>query len=107
MILKNYQSAWDISTSDMIKAYAVMQKWTDQAISADLYVRIQGDEKISSSSIIADYLDMVKYGMKTRYYVNSLTSSGVDLTKTENAVKMAAEEAPKEEDDGYCESCAL
>jgi ribonucleoside-diphosphate reductase alpha chain len=109
---KNYQSAWDVSTSDMIKVYAIMQKWADQAISADLFVRIQGDQKISSKSIINDYLDMVKYGMKTRYYVNSLTSEGVDLTKTENAVAQAATKTVEPvadiiEEPGVCESCAL
>lgn len=108
---KNYQSAWDVSTSDMIKVYAIMQKWADQAISADLFVRIQGDQKISSKSIIDDYLDMVKYGMKTRYYVNSLTSEGIDLTKTENAVAQAPKPAEPVadiiEEPGVCESCAL
>lgn len=101
-----YQSAWDIKTSDMIKVYAIMQKFTDQAISADLFVKIQGDTKVSSSAMIQDYLDMVKYGMKTRYYVNSLTSEGVDLTKTENAVAATAFD-DDEEGDAYCESCAL
>jgi ribonucleoside-diphosphate reductase alpha chain len=109
--LKNrYQSAWDVKTSDMIKVYAIMQKWTDQAISADLFVKIQGDEKVSSAAIIQDYLDMVKYGMKTRYYVNSLTSAGIDLTKTENAVAVAVQstqEPQQPEEDAYCESCAL
>lgn len=110
---KNYQSAWDISTSDMIKVYSILQKWTDQGISADLFVRIQGDQKISSTAIVQDYLDMVKYGMKTRYYVNSLTSEGVDLNKSENAVSQLAasgvlrDTQPPEEDDDYCESCAL
>lgn len=106
--LKNkYQSAWDIKTSDMIKAYAVMQKWTDQAISADLFVKIQGDEKVSSSLMIQDYLDMVKYGMKSRYYVNSLTSKGVNLTATETAITFAPPTEPANIDEAYCESCAL
>jgi len=81
-----YQMAWDISTSDMIKVYSIMQKWCDQGISADLFVKIQGDDKVSSTDMINDYLDMVKYGMKSRYYVNSLTSKGNNLESTENAV---------------------
>lgn len=80
-----YQLAWDISTTDMIKVYSIFQKWCDQSISSDLFVNVQGTQKVSSSSIVQDYLDMVKYGMKTRYYVNSLTSKGVDLESTENA----------------------
>lgn len=101
-----YQSAWDISTTDMIKAYAIMQKWTDQAISADLYAKIQGDAKISSTTMIRDYIDMVKYGMKSRYYVNSLTSSGVDLNAEETAVTQKETELPPQ-DEGSCDSCTL
>ena len=90
--LKNkYQIAWDIKTSDMIKIYAVVQKWCDQGISADLFVKIQGDQKVSSTEMIQDYLDMVKYGLKSRYYVNSLTSKGTDLTSTENAIAASSE----------------
>jgi ribonucleoside-diphosphate reductase alpha chain len=103
--LKNkYQLAWDIKTSDMIKYYSILQKWTDQGISADLYVNIKGDAKVSSSEMIQDYLDMVKYGMKTRYYVNSNTSKGVDLNKTETAVESSDTEI---EELGICESCSL
>jgi len=48
--------------------------------------------------------------MKTRYYVNSLTSAGIDLTKTENAVAgviQSTQELPEVAGDDYCESCAL
>jgi ribonucleoside-diphosphate reductase alpha chain len=69
----------------MIKVYSIFQKWCDQAISADLFVKIQGDQKVSSTDMIQDYLTMVKYGMKSRYYVNSLTSNGVDLSADEDA----------------------
>jgi ribonucleoside-diphosphate reductase alpha chain len=101
--LKNkYQRAWDISTTDMIKVYAVMQKWTDQAISADLYVSIKGADKVSSSLIIQDYLNIVKYGVKTRYYVNSLTSSGVSIDTV--AEEQSEEDIPES---GICESCSL
>lgn len=105
--LKNkYQLAFDVSTTAMIQDYAIMQKWTDQAISADLYVKLIGDTKVSSSAMISDYLLQVKYGMKTRYYINSLTSEGVNIAKTENAV--AAGPIVVEEDEvGICESCAL
>lgn len=86
--LKNkYQLAWDIETCDMIKIYAIMQKWCDQGISSDFFVKIQGDQKVSSSAMIQDYLNMVKYGLKSRYYVNSLTSAGVDLSSIENAIR--------------------
>lgn len=103
-----YQRSWDISTSDMIKFYAIMQKWTDQAISADLYVKVIGDDKVSSSQMIQDYLNMVKYGLKTRYYVNSLTSAGVDLNKEETAVTVVnTPPAITAYEQEFCESCSL
>lgn len=79
-----YDIAWDIPEVDMIKAYAVMQKWTDQAISADLWRRIGVDQKVSSKDLLNQYFTMVKYGIKTRYYYNSNTASGVSLTETGN-----------------------
>lgn len=108
-----YQLAWDIKTCDMIKIYAIMQKWCDQGISSDFFVKIQGDQKVSSSEMILDYLDIVKYGLKSRYYVNSLTSSGVDLTSNENAISNneyfgeAVSNSSTIEDEGSCESCSL
>jgi ribonucleoside-diphosphate reductase alpha chain len=92
--LKNkYEIAWGIVTSNMIKVYAVVQKWTDQAISADLYADLRGDKKVSSTEIIEDYLDIVRYDMKSRYYVNSLTNKSVELNSSENAIRTANGEA--------------
>ncbi|TAN25613.1 MAG: ribonucleoside-diphosphate reductase subunit alpha [Castellaniella sp.] len=75
----HYQSAWDVSEVDMIKAYAVFQKFTDQGISADLWRRIKDDDKVSSSELLTHYFTMVKYGMKTRYYYNSNVASDRSL----------------------------
>ena len=85
--LKNkYQFAWDVSTTDMIYDYAIIQKFGDQAISADLYAKVLKGQTVSSTAIVNDYLNMVKYGLKSRYYVNSLTTEGTDLASTENAL---------------------
>jgi ribonucleoside-diphosphate reductase alpha chain len=70
-----YQSAWTIDSLDMIKCYAVVQKFTDQAISADLWKDRSKDINLSKATLIKEYLTMIKYGMKTRYYQNSLTGS--------------------------------
>jgi ribonucleoside-diphosphate reductase alpha chain len=70
-----YQPAWAIDSVDMIKVYAVAQKWTDQAISADLWKDRSTDINLSKKVLINEYLTMIKYGMKTRYYQNSLTGS--------------------------------
>ena len=109
--LKNkYELAFDIPTASMIKFYAVFQKWCDQSISADLYVKVIGETKVSSSSIVNDYLDRVRYGMKSRYYVNSLTSAGSDLNATESAFmpKIEEKEVEQQEERGcHSGSCTL
>lgn len=96
-----YEIAWDIPSSDLIKVYAVLQKWTDQAISADLYRRMQGDTKVGTSEMLSTYLDLVRYGVKTRYYQNSLTGKDVILDSSDNVVEY---EASSEDD---CEACKL
>lgn len=96
-----YEIAWDITAEELIKVYAVIQKWTDQAISADLYRRMQGDEKVGTAEMLSNYLDLVRYGVKTRYYQNSLTAKDVKLdADEENAVQY-------DDSASECESCSL
>ncbi len=87
---QKYELAWDISANDMIDCYAIMQKWTDHSISADLWRKIQGNEKVGTKEMIDNYLRIIKYGMKTRYYVNSLTAKGVDLNSSEHGCESGA-----------------
>lgn len=75
-----YELSWDIPTKDMIECYSIVQKFTDQGISADLYRKILGDDKVGSKEMLQDYFYMTKMGMKSRYYVNSKTSDGVDMS---------------------------
>ena len=103
---KHYQIAWDIPSSAMIKAYAVMQKWTDQGISADLYYRVQGEEKLSTGVLLDDWINCYLYGLKSRYYVNSLTGKG--LANSEPVAQVAPEvQADDDADEADCESCKL
>lgn len=81
----NYERAWDVPTLDMIQVYAIFQKFTDQAISSDLWRKMIDNAKVPTSDMIKEYIPLVKYGIKTRYYVNSKTSSGNDLNAREVA----------------------
>lgn len=88
LLAQDYEIAYDIHETDLIKCYAVVQKFTDQAISADLYKDRRGSKLMySEKRLVEEYANMVKYGMKTRYYQNILTSE-------------SGEPAP--EDDGGC-----
>lgn len=71
---KYYESAWDIHPHDMIDVYAILQKFTDQSISADMYRRVEGDAQIEDTEMLEQYFYMLKMGMKTRYYQNTKTS---------------------------------
>lgn len=78
-----YDIVWDLDSKDIIECYAILQKFCDQAISADLWKVVVGNDKISSSELLKDFFAMTKYGVKTRYYVNSRTSKGIDLNQSE------------------------
>ena len=90
---KWYESSWEIPTKDLVDVYAIIQKWTDQAISADLYRKIIGSDVVTTKEMISDYLYMTKMGMKTRYYINSYTSINGKIQE--------------QEDEEDCESCKL
>lgn len=106
-----YQSAWDIPTKDMTEMYAIVQKWTDQGISADFYRRVIGDASISSSELIEDYLYRVKLGLKSKYYMNQKTSNGMqavaDVAQAPAAPPAAPLSSATDAEDSECEACTL
>lgn len=97
-----YQSAWDIPASDLCEMYALVQKWTDQGISADFYRKVIGDDFIASSELIQNYLQRVKLGLKTKYYMNQKTSNG--MKKVEDFV---VTDTSSDKNEANCESCTL
>lgn len=102
-----YEIAWEIDSLDLIKCYAIMQKWTDQGISADLYRKLQGSDKVGTTEMIEQYLAMVKYGIKTRYYQNSLTAKGIASDETMNEADDLMIDGILLSDESTCEGCSL
>lgn len=74
-----YQPAWDIRTPDLLKCYAVVQKFTDQGISADTYTDRVKNPIVTTEDIIEEFTTMIKYGNKSQYYQNSYTTEKQDL----------------------------
>lgn len=74
-----YDNAYEINLSHIIDCYGIFQKFCDQGISADLYVNVAGTNKLSSSQLLRDQFRMIKLGVKSRYYINSKTGTGIDL----------------------------
>jgi ribonucleoside-diphosphate reductase alpha chain len=102
-----YQSAWDVPAKDMTELYAIVQKWTDQGISADFYRRVIGDACIESTEMIENYLYRVKLGLKTKYYMNQKTSDGMrqlELAIPKQKLESLSVEAEVSSD---CEACTL
>lgn len=72
-----YQSAWDVPMKDMIECYAIFQKFTGQAISADFYLDYTKlGRKISFTEMLKDMHYAHTLGMKTEYYLNSRVGVG-------------------------------
>lgn len=109
---KWYQFAWDISAKDLTDVYAIIQKWTDQGISADFYKKLIGSDSVTSTEMIKDYLYRVKMGLKTKYYMNQKTSQGIaniqdDVSVVQHANTEHVDTSDDDGDDTYCESCTL
>lgn len=108
-LAEHYELAWDIPIKDQIEMYGIIQKWTDQSISADLFQRILGDDKISSEDMLQDVFNMYKVGMKTQYYMNSKVSKPVKLDHIDISISVHTEEDVAVEASVGCESgaCSL
>ena len=87
-----YEYAWDVDPYVLLNMYGIFQKWCDQTISADTYVRKVEGEKLSKAELVRQHLYSNKIGMKTLYYNNTRSGRG------EGSVIQAESE---------CESCSL
>lgn len=94
---ENYQNAYDVDVMDMLVVYGLIQKFTGQSISADLYQDVRNGKKISIKNWHKALVLSAMLGIKTWYYLNSLTVS--------------SDEEQQEVDEVYeepaCESCSL
>lgn len=102
---KYYQNAYDNDVEDIAKVYGVLQKWTDQAISADQWFKAQGSDKIKSHDLMRGWFAWNYYGVKTRYYVNTLTAKGIDLGGELLDNKQDIDWQP--DSNSECEGCTL
>lgn len=72
-----YEIAWNVPHNDLVDCYAIVQGFTGQAISTDLYMvhKLEnGKVKVSGKQLIRDWLYRKDAGLKSRYYVNHSTN---------------------------------
>jgi ribonucleoside-diphosphate reductase alpha chain len=67
--------AYEIGFREHIYNYAIVQKFTDQGISADEYTDRRVSPWVSKKEILERALLKMKYGLKSSYYQNSLVNS--------------------------------
>lgn len=79
-----YETLWEMGSNDgYLKLVGVMQKFVDQAISANTSYDPQRFEggRVSMKQMLKDLLSAYKYGLKTLYYHN--TRDGADDTQSD------------------------
>lgn len=76
--LQSYKWAFDIDRTEHIKWLAVLQKFVDQTISANLYYDFNKYPKgiIPGSEVVKDLMNATKYGIKNLYYANFDVDNG-------------------------------
>jgi ribonucleotide reductase alpha subunit len=100
----NYTLAWDMKSNEgYFKIVAALQKFFDQAISANWTYNPENypDNKVPMSVILNDFLCAYKWGHKSAYYMNTYNGKKDDM-EIENFINEVLE---MEEED--CDSCKL
>jgi ribonucleoside-diphosphate reductase alpha chain len=100
----NYTLAWDMKSNEgYFKIVAALQKFFDQAISANWTYNPENypDNKVPMSVILNDFLCAYKWGHKSAYYMNTYNGKKDDM-EIENFINEVIE---MEEED--CDSCKL
>ena len=102
-----YDMVWEWQgCSQLIRTYAILQKYTDQAISCNTYYKktnFPGDV-IPGEVILKDILDAYRFGIKSLYYNNNEDSNEEQVKSKTEAVQEVPSNDGEEE---YCESCVL
>tara|TARA_Y100001951_G_scaffold12892_1_gene8205 strand:+ start:406 stop:2451 length:2046 start_codon:yes stop_codon:yes gene_type:complete len=75
------ETAWDISNNTLAKAYAAVQAYTDQSLSADYYV---GSGKVSMAEMMKEWVTQARLGCKTQYYLNTNDYNGGSFSDAED-----------------------
>lgn len=104
LLADQYQLAWETTTIEQIHYYAVMQKWMDMSISADIYrdrtIMVKDKDgndipkPITDDELFEEQLAIVKFGIKSEYYMNSFTGG---KTHDEDGNEIVEETTSEEE----------
>lgn len=98
-----YETAWNVDIKGYLSIVAVLQKWIDMSISANMTYNPTKypDEKIPMSEMLDHLIWCYTHGIKTLYYFNTFDGAGDDSGEE----PLEESEQPMSQDD--CESCKL
>ena len=105
----NYTLLWDMkSNRGYINIVAMMQKFFDQAISANWSYNPENydDNEVPVSVMANDFLTTYKYGHKTAYYQNTYDIKTDEVVEEKPNLQDLLNELSSVEE-GECESCAV
>lgn len=104
-----YQMAWDIDNKHMIMVYSIIQKFTGQSISSDLYHDYGKKPKVSMKEMLEQVFLAAMCGQKTWYYFNSQgkESKTVEQPVAESNKPAMMPDLIDDDDEEGCEDCKL
>lgn len=103
---KNYELLWEIpSNTGYLQLVGIMQKFVDQAISANTNYDPSKEEtgKVPMKKLLRDLMTAYKFGVKTLYYHNTRDGSGV--APTAEITQTPLSNLPVDDDD--CDGCKI
>lgn len=102
-----YKEYISLDMKDVIDLIAEVYQWIDQSISFEWMIN---PEKVSPQQLYEYYVYAWEKGIKTVYYVRSLSAKVDNINKEDikvvEAPKMVAPEAPNKPEYNVCESCS-
>jgi ribonucleoside-diphosphate reductase alpha chain len=102
----NYTKVWDMkSNKGYLNVVAVLQKFTDQAISANWNYNPEHypDNQVPMSEIVKDWLYSYSVGHKTAYYLNTYDGATEDKEVDPDLI----EQLLNDEEESSCDGCTI
>lgn len=95
-IRRLYRTAFDIPSSILIEAAARRGKWIDQSASLNLFI------STTSGRALSDLYELAyRLGLKTTYYLRSLSATTVEKSSIEEPMTVSLLSPPEDEKEAY------
>lgn len=90
LIGHQYELAWNIPHKTLLVKYGVLQKFTDQTGSFDIYEDRITNPELNADTLVDNYLERHRLGIPVKYYTRSLTVKTIESKIDETLFKAKA-----------------